>query len=107
LPKYTSSHTHGVVIENLQAHVLPEFFDRDFARDRAGVSFGTARWRRVNQFTRRIQSETGKLGLPPGPMSHPTNCLSGGLVDLGDRVRFLHSRYRLGPGHQDGSLGGL
>jgi hypothetical protein len=28
-----NSHTYGVVIENLQAHVLPEFFDRDFARE--------------------------------------------------------------------------
>jgi hypothetical protein len=33
LPKYMSSHTFGVVIENLQAHVLPEFFDRDSARE--------------------------------------------------------------------------
>jgi hypothetical protein len=28
-----SFHTYGVVIENLQAHELPEFFDRDSARE--------------------------------------------------------------------------
>src|SRR5260221_974757 len=37
----------------------------------------------------------------------PTTCLSGWLVDLGDRVRLLHTRYSFGPGHQDGRLGGL
>src|ERR1700687_1906839 len=47
------------------------------------------------------------MAMTTRPTSYPTTCLSGGLVDLGDRVRLLHSRYRLGPGHQHGRLGGL
>jgi hypothetical protein len=45
--------------------------------------------------------------LPPGQHPNPTTCLTGGLIDLGDRVGLLHARYSLGPGHQHGRLGGL
>src|ERR1700688_5061280 len=45
--------------------------------------------------------------LPSGRRRNRATCLSGRLVDLGDRIRLLHSRYRLGPGHQHGRLGGL
>jgi len=37
----------------------------------------------------------------------PATCLTGGLIDLGDRVGLLHARYRLGSGHQHGRLGGF
>src|SRR6476661_1552384 len=41
------------------------------------------------------------------PTSQPATSLTGGLIDPGDRIGLLHARYRLGPGHQHGRLGGL
>src|SRR5258705_3026784 len=60
----------------------------------------TCDWSNDQIFSKQRETRVVKL-------SRATTRLSGWLVDLGDRVRLLHTRYRLGHGHQHGRLGGL
>src|ERR1700681_2376035 len=63
---------------------------------------------RVPTLLRRASASALKLrGLKEAKDVGPIGRLSGRLVDLGDGVGLLHTRYCLGAGHQHGRLGGL
>jgi hypothetical protein len=50
---------------------------------------------------------TANLATTPLRKSKPDNLLSGGLVDLGDRVGLLHARHGLSSAHEHGRVRGL